>query len=123
MNKLPRAEEELMGYLWELRTGTLKQIMEAYPEPKPAKTTLATLIKRLTDKNAVKYTTSGKTRIYTPAIQKKAYFKPHIKHMVNRFFNNSPAQFASFFTQQNDMSLEELESLKALIDQQIAKKK
>ena len=122
-NKLPRAEEELMGHLWQINSGPLKILIQQYPDPKPAKTTIATLIKRLVDKEMVSYITEGKTRIYSPLVKKKDYFSRHIGQLVTQFFNNSPAQFASFFTQQNDLTLEELESLKALIDNQIEQKK
>lgn len=122
MNKLPRAEEELMGYLWSNPKSPLKSLIALYPDPKPAVTTIATLMKRLTNKGMVSYTTQGKTRIYRPLVLKKEYFSKHIGHLVQKFFNNSPAQFASFFTEQNDLSIEELESLQALIHNQIKKK-
>ena len=42
--------------------------------------------------------------------------------MIKDFFNDSASQFASFFTQETDLSKEELEDLKKLIDQQLKEK-
>ena len=43
--------------------------------------------------------------------------------MIKSFFNNSAAQFASFFTKETDMSAAELEELRKIIDKEIQKKK
>ncbi|MFT5984558.1 MAG: BlaI family penicillinase repressor [Planctomycetota bacterium] len=42
--------------------------------------------------------------------------------MIKNFFNNDAAQFASFFTETTDLSKEELEKLKKMIDLQIDNK-
>jgi hypothetical protein len=42
--------------------------------------------------------------------------------MVKDFFNDSASQFASFFASESDMSLEELEALKAEIEERIKKR-
>lgn len=120
--KLSNAEEDLMNYIWELKTAFMKDLLEAYPEPKPAKTTVATLLKRMTDKGVIAYHTYGKSRQYYPLIKKKDYFSTHVKGLIKNFFNDSASQFASFFTQETDLTKEELEDLKTLIDNEIKKK-
>lgn len=45
--KLSRAEEELMNYIWERKKAYMKDLLDAYPDPKPALTTIATLLKRM----------------------------------------------------------------------------
>ena len=42
---------------------------------------------------------------------------------ISNFFNNSVAQFASFFAKSNTMSIEELEKLREVIDNEIDRKK
>ena len=42
--------------------------------------------------------------------------------LIKNFFNNSAAQFASFFTSETNLTKEELKDLKALIDLEIKKK-
>ena len=120
--KLSKAEEEVMNHLWQLEKAFMKDLLEAYPDPKPANTTLATLLKRMTGKGYIAYNQYGKSREYYPLVKKKDYFSKHVNGLIKQFFNNSASQFASFFTEETDLSKEELEDLKSIIDQQIKKK-
>ena len=120
--KLTKTEEELMKHLWKKEKAFMKDLLEAYPDPKPANTTIATLLKRMTDKGFVSYTVFGKSREYYPLVKKQDYFSKHVNHLIKNFFNDSASQFASFFTKETDLTKEELENLKAIIDNEIKNK-
>ena len=120
--QLSKAEEELMNMLWKLQKAFMKDLLAEYPEPRPATTTIATLLKRMQEKGFVAYTTFGKSRQYYPLVKKKAYFSKHVNGLIKNFFNDSASQFASFFTKEVDLTKEELEDLKAIIDQKLKKK-
>ena len=47
--QLSKTEEQLMQHLWKLEKAFMKDLLEAYPEPKPATTTVATLLKSMID--------------------------------------------------------------------------
>ena len=47
--KLTKSEEQLMELIWKYEKVFLKDIIESYPDPKPAGTTIATLLKRMQD--------------------------------------------------------------------------
>src|SRR6266700_1074568 len=96
--KLSPAEEQLMEYLWKLDKVFMKDLVDALPEPKPAITTVATLLKRMQDKGFVAYKQFGNSRQYYPLIKKEAYFSKYLKSMIRDFFGNSSLQCASFFT-------------------------
>lgn len=119
---LSNSEEILMQLLWKQKKAFMKDLIEAYPEPKPAPTTVATLLRRMQDKNFVDYKQLGRSREYFPLVKKKDYFSKQMNGMIKDFFNDSASQFASFFTQETDLSKEELEDLKKLIDQQLKEK-
>ncbi|RAI89356.1 BlaI/MecI/CopY family transcriptional regulator [Algoriphagus yeomjeoni] len=121
--KLSRAEEELMNHLWRLQRAFMKDLMDSYPEPKPASTTISTLLKRMQDKEFVGYEANGKLREYYPLVTKESYFSKHLKGLIKNFFNDSPAQFASFFTKKAELSEEELIALKSIIEDQLNQKK
>lgn len=121
--QLSKSEEELMNILWKQKKAFLKNLLEAYPDPKPATTTAATLLKRMADKGFVAYASKGRSREYYPLVKKKAYFSKQVNSLIKNFFNDSPGQFASFFTQATDLSKAELEGLRKLIDSEIKKKK
>lgn len=120
---LTNAEEQVMKYLWKLGKAYMKNILDEFPEPKPATTTIATLLKRMTDKGFVGYNQHGSNRQYFPLVKKTEYFSDHISGLIKDFFNNSSAQFASFFTTETNLSEKELKELRDLVDKQIANKK
>ncbi len=120
--QLSKTEEELMNILWKQKKAFMKDLLDAYPEPKPATTTVATLLKRMTDKGFVAYKSLGRSREYYPLVRKKDYFSKHVNGLIKNFFNDSPGQFASFFTKETDLSRKELEDLRNLIDNEIKKR-
>jgi len=121
--KLSPTEETLMQYLWTAEKAFMKDLLEAYPEPKPAVTTIATLLKRMADKGFVGYKEYGNSREYYPVITKTDYFTKHVNGLIKTFFNNSASQFASFFTTETNLSGKELDELKEIIEKEIQKKK
>ena len=114
--QLSKSEEELMNILWKQKKAFMKDLLDAYPEPKPATTTVATLLKRMTDKKFIDYKSYGRSREYYPLVKKKDYFSKHVNGLIKNFFNDSASQFASFFTQETNLSKAEFEELKKLID-------
>jgi BlaI family transcriptional regulator, penicillinase repressor len=121
--QLTNAEEQVMKYLWKLEKGYMKNILDEYPQPKPATTTIATLLKRMIDKQFVGYTQYGSNREYFPLVKKNDYFSKQVNSMIKEFFNNSASQFASFFTTETHLSDADLKELQELIDKQIQNKK
>ena len=112
-----------MQVLWKQKRAIMKDLIVAYEDPKPATTTVATLLKRMQDKNFVDYVQVGRSREYFPLVKKKDYFSKHVNTLIKDFFNGSPTQFASFFTEETNLSKAQLEDLQELINDQIKKKK
>ena len=123
MMQLSNSEEQLMEHLWNLEKAFMKDLLEAFPEPKPATTTVATLLKRMIDKNFVAYNEFGNSREYYPLVKKEDYFSKHVNGLIKNFFNDSASQFASFFTTSTNLTQKELEELKKIIDVELQKKK
>ena len=119
MKELTKAEEQIMQYLWKLEKGFLKDIMDQFPEPKPAYTTVSTVIRVLVKKGFIGFNTYSKIHEYFPLITKSEYFQGHFKQVVRNFFNGSVTSFASFFTDSDDLSITELEKIKHLIEKKI----
>ena len=120
---LSKKEEEVMEVIWSKGKAYAKDIIDAASEPKPAATTIATLLKRMKDKGFIDYEQQGNSRLYFPLVKKDDYFSKEVKGMISNFFNNSVSQFASFFAKSNNMSVEELEKLREVIDNEIDRKK
>ena len=120
--QLTNAEEQVMKFLWKLEKAYMKNILDEFPQPRPATTTIATLLKRMIDKGFVGYNQHGSNREYFPLVQKTDYFSKNFNLLIKDFFNNSASQFASFFTNETKLSLSELEELKRLVEKKIENK-
>ncbi|WP_299261069.1 BlaI/MecI/CopY family transcriptional regulator [uncultured Aquimarina sp.] len=123
MKDLTKAEEQIMRYLWKLEKAFLKDIVEQFPEPRPAYTTISTVIRTLVTKNFISFNTYGRIKEYYPLISKDIYFKNHFKGVVKNFFSGSISKFAMFFTNDEDLNVSELEKMKQLIEEKIDKLK
>lgn len=123
MDKLTKTEEQLIKHLWRLEKAYMKDLVEEFPKPKPAYTTIATILSRMVEKGYIGFKQRGKVREYFAKLKKADYFGKYFNQIVSNFFNDSTAQFASFFASKSDLTLEQLEELKGLIDQQIKDKK
>ena len=121
--KLTNAEEQLMEVIWANGDIFLKDIIESYPDPKPATTTVATLLKRMQNKGFVTYTLMGNSRQYRPLVKKSDYFSTQVNSLIRNFFGSSAMQFASFFTTETNLTEAELEDLKKIVEHELKKKK
>jgi predicted transcriptional regulator len=123
MKELTKAEEQIMQYLWKLEKAFLKDIIEEFPQPRPAYTTISTVVRVLVKKGFIGFETFGKVNQYYPLVSKKVYTSDFMKGMIKSFFNDSVGGFTSFFAKEQDLSLSQLEEMKSLIEEQIKNKK
>ena len=123
MKILTKAEEQVMQVLWKLEKGFLREIIDAMPAPKPHQNTVATLLKILVDKEFVSITVLGRQHLYTPLVGKDEYSKRTMKQIVKGYFEGSFSNVVSFMVKENNISVEELESLLAQIKKQQNQKK
>jgi BlaI family penicillinase repressor len=119
MKTLTRAEEQVMRVLWLLGSGLLMEIVEAMPEPKPHKNTVATILKTMVDKGFVRIEALGRVHRYHPAISKESYSKETLTSMTKVYFDGSFSNVVSFLVDEKKLSLKELE----LLLQQLKKNK
>lgn len=123
MITLSKSEEQLMEYIWQQEKAFMKELIESYPDPRPASTTIATLLKRMLDKGVIAFNQYGNSREYYPLIKKTDYFSRQVNSMIENYFDNSVLQFASFFTKETNLTKKQLEELKRIVDNEIKKKK
>jgi BlaI family transcriptional regulator, penicillinase repressor len=121
MKELTRAEEEIMQVLWEIEKGFVRDVIDRLPDPKPAYTTVSTIIRILEKKGFVGHKAFGKTHQYFPLVEKKAYTRQLFRGMLSNYFGNSVHQMVSFFSRDKDLSISDLEAMKQIIDDEIKK--
>ena len=123
MKELTKAEEQVMQYVWKLKKGFLKDIVEQFPEPKPAYTTVSTVIRVLVKKGFIGFNTYGKVNEYFARVSKRSYAKNYFSGVFKSFFDQSASSFTSFFTKEAELSLTDLEEMKLIIEKQIKERK
>ena len=123
MKELTRAEEQIMQILWKKSEGFVNDILDEMPEPKPAYNTVSTIVRILEKKGFVAHKAFGKAHQYYPLVQKKSYMRSMFSGLMRNYFSGSYRSLASFFTRENNISLEELEEINQLINNEIERKK
>ncbi len=117
---LTRAEMQIMNILWDNGKGmTTHEIIDKYPEPHPAYSTIATFMKILTNKKFVdshKQDGGGKTYVYYPLVPRAEYTRMAMKEVKDSFFGGSLHALISFFAKEEELSDKELEEILELID-------
>jgi BlaI family penicillinase repressor len=123
MKELTKAEEQIMQILWKIEKGFVNDILEEFQLPKPAYNTVSTIVRILEKKGFVQHKAYGKTHEYFPMISKDEYTKTYLKGFLNNYFSNSYQQLVSFFSNDNNLSVHELEEIRTMMEEQIEKQK
>jgi predicted transcriptional regulator len=123
MRELTRAEEEVMQVLWKLEKGFVKDILEQFSDPKPAYNTVSTIVRILQDKGFIDHKAYGRTHEYFPTITKDEYSKSHLNNFVDDYFSSSFGKMVSFFAQEKEISVKEMEEIMKIMEGEVRKQK
>jgi predicted transcriptional regulator len=114
---LTEAELRLMEVLWEQHSATVTKIVEALPKSSPlAYSSVLTTLRILERKGYIKHTKEGRAFVYQPLINREDARRSAVKHLINRFFDNSPRLLVLNMLEQETFNAQELEQLKGLIE-------
>ncbi len=111
MKNLTKAEEQVMQILWELEEAVVKDIVNRFKKPRPAYTTVATVLSVLEKKGFVNRKKIGNVKLFIPKVSKNEYTGFQFKSLLNNYFNGSFPKMASFFVKENNLDIEDLEEL------------
>ena len=108
---LTKAELQLMNLLWTKGEATVNEIIEMMGEPKPAYTTVLTVMQVLTRKEIVKPERRGKAHVFQPLLSREDYINGFMHETRDTLFQGSLRNFLSFFVKSEKLSKEELQEL------------
>jgi BlaI family transcriptional regulator, penicillinase repressor len=111
IKELTNAEEEVMQILWRLKKAFVKEILEKFDDPKPAYSTVSTIIRILFEKGFVNYKAYGRTYQYFPVISKDEYRKARISIFVRDYFSNSYQKMVSFLVREDSITVKEMDEV------------
>lgn len=109
--QLTRAEEQVMKILWDIGEGLVKDVRDRFPDPKPARNTVSTVIRILEKKGFVDHKAYGNVYIYFPVVSKEMYSKNQLFGLIESYFDNSFSAMASFFAKEKDLTVGEFDEL------------
>ena len=116
MQRLTKAEEEVMQYLWEIGEATVSQIIDQMPEPRPPHSTISSIMRILEKKGAVDHKAYGRTYEYFPLVSREDYSTRSLKRLAKDYFGGSVGKMVSFLVQSDDLSLNDLEEIRQKLD-------
>lgn len=122
MKQLTKAEEQVMKILWSLDEAVVKQVVDGFVKDKPAYNTVATVLKVLKKKGFVNHRKIGNTYLYSPTVSKDGYAKVQFTTLLKNYFNGSFPKMATFFAKENNLSIEELEEMLKIAEDELKPK-
>lgn len=108
---LTKAEEQVMQILWDVKESIVRDLVDQFPDPKPAYNTVSTVLRVLEKKEFVDHKAYGTTYVYFPLVTKKEYSKFQFGNLIKNYFNGSFPKMAAFFAKENNLSIQELEEM------------
>jgi len=121
MKQLTKAEEQVMHILWDLKEGVIKEVVEGFDEPRPAYTTVATVLKVLEKKGFVNHKTVGNVHLYYTLVSKREYTQYQFSSLLKDYFSGSFPKLATFFAHENNLTMSELEEMLRMSESEINK--
>ena len=115
---LTEAELRIMQVLWEKKSATVQQVLEALPTSKPlAYNSVLTIVRILEKKGYVRHVKDGRAHVYLPLIDQKEAKQSEIGHLVSRFFQNSRELLVLNILEDSGLDADELKRLRQLLDE------
>jgi len=122
MNTLTKAEEQVMQILWDEKEGFVKDLLQQFPEPKPAYNTVSTIIRILEKKGFVDHRSFGKSHQYYPLVSREKYRNERFSGLMKDYFNNSMKQVLSHFGSNGSLSMKEADEIIHMMEELKQKK-
>ena len=106
-----------MNLLWDLEKAFVKELIEKWnEEPVPAYNTVSTVVRILQEKGYVGHEAFGRSHRYYPLIEREEYQKRFMKNVLKNVFSGSLTSMVSSLVDNDDISNDELDEIRKLID-------
>jgi BlaI family penicillinase repressor len=122
-HQLTELQTAIMRVLWERGQATVAEIQEALREERGlALTTVATLLSRLERRGVVSHETRQRQFVYQACVTEAEIRHSMIHELTERLFDGDVAAMMSHLLTGRDISPGDLERIKAMLEQQAARK-
>jgi predicted transcriptional regulator len=115
---LTDAELRLMDVLWAKGKATVSDVVEGLPEDIPlAYSTVLTTLRILENKGYIRHTKEGRAFVYQPVVDREEARERAVKHLLRRFFENSPELLMLNLIESTKIDAKELQRLRKRIEE------
>jgi BlaI family transcriptional regulator, penicillinase repressor len=114
---LTEAELRIMQVLWQKGAGTVQQVLDALAtEPALAYNTVLTTIRILERKGYIGHSKDRRAHVYSALVAQEDASRSEIRHLVNRFFQNSHEDLVLNILEDHGIEPKELNRLKKMLE-------
>ena len=115
--KISEAESKVLEVFWRAQ-GPLSadDVVAAMDDRDWSAGTIRTFLTRLVRKKAVAATPDGRRYLYQPLLRREDYVHAQSRNLIDRLFGGRIAPFITQFSERQDLSRDEVEELKRLIE-------
>lgn len=106
-----------MELLWQRGPSTVQQLVDALAGKALAYNSVLTTIRILEKKGYVEHSKDGRAHVYAPLVARNEASRFEVRHLLNRFFNNSHEALLLNLLQDETIDAEEIARLRALVSQ------
>src|SRR5215467_7472645 len=120
--KLARLEMQILEVLWGLGKASIREVQEAFPDPRPAYTTIQTTVYRLERKKAVSRVRKiGNADIFEPIVARDVARIGLLDHILS-FFGGRAQPMMAQLAEAGKLTLEDIRELEKAIKKVEAQK-
>jgi len=110
------AEMRLLQILWDLKEGTVEDVVNAHPEKeRPHYKTTQTLLRIMESKGFIAHETRGRVFVFKPLASRKAVDQLSVQALVSRNFHGSAAGLLINLLESSAIKKKELDELESYI--------
>jgi predicted transcriptional regulator len=114
-------ELDVMAVLWDLEAATVAEVRDRLGDDL-AYTTVLTILRTLEEKGYVGHTQEGKAYRYRPAVERERAGASAVNRLVGKLFRGSPELLLTHLVEDRDLSTDDLERMKRLLDERLGSK-
>ena len=114
--KVTNSEWYVMNCLWEQSPLSLMQLVPLLKESVGwSKSTSATMVRRMTEKELIGYEGNGKTKYFFPKVDKQDVVVQETRDFLQRIYDGSVGMMMSALVRQDDLSAEDIQELQEIL--------
>ena len=114
---LTDAEARVMGVLWQRKTATVADVVNALKAQYALSySTIQTMLRILEHKGYVAHQKVARAFVFQPVVDERQARRRAVKHLISRLFDGSPSLLVSNVLDDDDIDPTELQRLKNMIE-------